>query len=354
MRISDRENLKVLVTGGAGFIGSNFIRFFLEKYPSVEVVNYDKLTYAGNLENLKDIENSSRYKFIKGDIADPVTVRDVFTVENFDIVVNFAAESHVDRSIQEAAPFIRTNITGTSILLEEARKRDIELFLHISTDEVYGSIEPPNKFSEKSPLNPGSPYAASKASADLICKGYWKSYDLPIIITRSSNNYGPYQFPEKLIPLMIKNAVKGMELPVYGEGQNVRDWIYVLDNCRAIVDVIEKGKPGEIYNVSAETEKKNIDVVRLICKILAGELDIKEEKLLELITFIEDPRGEAHDFRYSMNFEKLRKETGWEPQISFEEGLKTTVKWYINNEKWVEKVTSGDYQNYYKNFYGNS
>jgi len=393
----------ILVTGGCGFIGSNFVRHELKNYDDVVIVNLDKLTYAGNLENLKDIEQkyglsslnlkpktqdrkpNLRYLFVKGDICDRNLVDSIFSGEYLkdkgvrgethdsrlmtpDTVVNFAAESHVDRSILDAVPFIDTNIKGTQVLLEAARihwqnlgpgTRDPvpNVFLHISTDEVYGSLGKTGEFTETSPLLPNSPYSASKAAADLLCRSYYKAYNLPIILTRSSNNYGPYQFPEKLIPLMIKNALERKELPVYGEGLNVRDWLYVEDNCRAIDLVLRKGNIGEIYNIGGENEMKNIKVVKLICKILGesgrvnSEHGTRNTELNKLIKFIPDPRGKAHDFRYALDCSKIKKDLGWKPVSKFEEGLRKTIDWYLSNRDWVNKVVTGEYQEYYKKIY---
>lgn len=344
--------MKLLVTGGAGFIGSNFIHHILREHPDWRVVNLDKLTYAGNLANLEEIAKDPRYKFVKGDIADRELVDKLFREEKFDAVVNFAAESHVDRSILDASPFIETNIRGTQVLLEAARQYKVERFIQISTDEVYGSLGETGRFSEESPLQPNSPYAASKAAADLLCRAYYKAYGLPIIITRSSNNYGPYQFPEKLIPLMVRNALIGKELPVYGEGKNVRDWLYVEDNCRAIDLVLQKGKIGEVYNIGGGCEKRNIEVVELICSILKGHP--KTQDLRPKIQFIKDPRGAAHDFRYALDCSKIKGELGWRPRVNFEEGLRRTVEWYVQNQAWVENVITGEYLTYYERVYGRS
>jgi dTDP-glucose 4,6-dehydratase len=390
----DQRPSVLLVTGGAGFIGSNFIRYEMENYDNIIIINLDKLTYAGNLENLKDIEKnfgiSARnfqlettkkkpgYLFVKGDICDRALVDSLLIGEYFkdkearhrthdanlmtpDAIINFAAESHVDRSILEAEPFIDTNIKGTQILLESARTHwqnlKPKVFLHISTDEVYGSLGKRGKFTENSSLLPNSPYSASKAAADLLCRSYHKAYSLPVIITRSSNNYGPYQFPEKLIPLMIKNALEGETLPVYGKGMNVRDWLYVEDNCRAIDLILRKGKPGEIYNIGGGCEMENIEVVKLICDILDGKgeedsrLKAKDLSPGELIEFIDDPRGKAHDFRYALDCSKIKKELNWKPTFPFEEGLKITIDWYLSNRDWVKKVVTGEYQEYYKKIY---
>jgi dTDP-glucose 4,6-dehydratase len=386
-----------LVTGGAGFIGSNFIRHILRKHPNWTVINLDKLTYAGNLANLTDIEANyslssltlnpesvpPRYYFVKGSICDRDLVDSLLSGTHFasnpvipnpeslicDVVINFAAESHVDRSILDASPFIETNIKGTQVLLEAIRTHwgsasDSRLptphsrrFIQVSTDEVYGALGDTGIFTEDSPLQPNSPYAASKAAAELLCRAYHKAYDLPIVITRSSNNYGPYQFPEKLIPLMIRDALVGKPLPVYGEGKQVRDWLYVEDNCAAIDLVLQKGRPGEAYNIGGNYEKKNIDVVNLLCDILKEKLRSSSlihnpESLNPKIQFIPDPRGAAHDFRYALDSSKIRGELGWEPEVGFEEGLKRTVEWYLQNQAWVESVITGEYQEYYQKIYG--
>ena len=308
---------KILVTGGAGFIGSNFIRYILNKYPDYTFVNLDKLTYCGNLDNLKDIENNSRYKFVKGDICDKEVVARI--VQGCDTIINFAAESHVDRSISDASAFIHTNISGTYVLLEAARKYRISLFCHISTDEVYGS-RLKGSFKETDMLEPSSPYSASKAAADHVVHSYYVTYNLPIMIVRPTNNFGRYQYPEKIIPLFITNALKGKKLPVYGDGQNVRDWIYVLDNCAAIDFIIHKGKPGEIYNVAGNNEMTNIDLTRLILKIMN-----KPEGLIE---FVKDRPG--HDRRYALDSAKIEK-LGFKPQHNFKQALEETVEWYRNN-----------------------
>lgn len=344
--------MRLLVTGGCGFIGSNFIRYALRVHPDWKIVNLDKLTYAGNLTNLKDIEGDARYKFVKGDIADRSLVNELFASERFQAVINFAAESHVDRSILDPSPFIETNVKGTQVLLEAARVYRVEKFVQISTDEVYGSLGETGKFTEDSPLRPNSPYAASKASADLLCRAYWKAYGVPVVITRSSNNYGPYQFPEKLIPLMIRNALLGKELPVYGEGRQVRDWLYVEDNCRAIDLVLQNGRVGEVYNIGGGNEKRNIEVVELICEILSKAINESAEDLKKLIKHIPDPRGAAHDFRYALDCAKIKEELGWEPRVNFEAGLYRTVEWYLEHQDWVESVITGEYQEYYEKIYG--
>ena len=322
--------MKIMVTGGAGFIGSNFIHYLLREYDDIKVINYDKLTYAGNLDNLKDIENDARYHFIKGDICDKELVERVIKEYGIEQIINFAAESHVDRSITGPEPFIKTDVFGTFTLLEASRKFDIERYVQISTDEVYGSIKE-GSFSEKDALNPSSPYSASKASADTLVIAYNKTYGLNTVITRSSNNYGPYQYPEKLIPVLIIRALHDMSLPIYGEGTNVRDWLYVEDNCKAIDLVRRKGKEGEIYNIAANEEWRNIDVAKLILQIL--------NKPESLITFVKDRPG--HDFRYSLKIDKI-KALGWKPEINFPDGLKKTVEWYLNNEWWWKKLIGGE------------
>ncbi len=331
--------MRLLVTGGAGFIGSNFIRYMLSKY-DYQLINLDKLTYAGNLENLDEIKDDPRYTFIHGDIADEKCVQEIFT-QDIDVVVNFAAESHVDRSIEDSGVFIRTNVEGTRVLLEAARKYGVERFVQISTDEVYGSLETEGYFTEESPLDPGSPYSASKTAADLLAMAYFKTYNLPVIITRCSNNYGPYQFPEKLIPLMITNAIEDKPLPVYGDGLNVRDWLHVRDHCVALDLVMRQGKPGQVYNIGGRNEWKNINIVRRILKELG--------KPESLITFVKDRPG--HDFRYAIDATKLKKELNWLPTYTFEKGLQETVNWYCNNQKWWQKIKSGEYRKYYEQMY---
>jgi len=331
---------KILVTGGCGFIGSNFIRYAL-KNSDYEIVNLDKLTYAGNLKNLVDIQNNSRYKFYKGDICNYELVSFIVEKENVDSIINFAAESHVDRSILSSQEFIRTNVTGTNVLLEVTRLYQLKKFLQISTDEVYGSLGPEGKFTEETPLSPNSPYSASKASADLLVKAFHHTYGVPALITRCSNNYGPYQFPEKLIPLMIINALNNKPLPVYGDGMNVRDWIYVEDHCEAILKVFEKGRIGEVYNIGAENEKPNIEIVKLILKELR-----KDESL---ITYVKDRPG--HDRRYAIDATKIKTELGWKPSHTFETAIKETINWYIQNQSWWKEIISGDYLNYYKKWY---
>ena len=331
---------KILVTGGCGFIGSNFIRYAL-KNSDYEIVNLDKLTYAGNLKNLVDVQNDPRYKFYKGDICNFELVSFIIEKENVDSIINFAAESHVDRSILSSQEFIRTNVTGTNVLLEVTRLYQLKKFLQISTDEVYGSLGPEGKFTEETPLSPNSPYSASKASADLLVKAFHHTYGVPALITRCSNNYGPYQFPEKLIPLMIINALNNKPLPVYGDGMNVRDWIYVEDHCEAILKVFEKGRIGEVYNIGAENEKPNIEIVKLILKELR-----KDEYL---ITYVKDRPG--HDRRYAIDATKIKTELGWKPSHTFETAIKETINWYIQNQSWWKEIISGDYLNYYKKWY---
>ena len=331
--------MKLLVTGGAGFIGSNFIRYILKEHTDWEITNLDKLTYAGNLENLKDVENNLRYRFVKGDITDRELISNLFQ-SGFDAIINFAAESHVDRSILDASPFIETNIKGSQVLLEGARQYKVGRFLQVSTDEVYGSTET-GKFTEKSPLAPNSPYAASKTAADLLCHAYWKSYQLPVVITRCSNNLGPFQFPEKLIPLAITNLLENKPVPVYGDGLNVRDWIYVEDHCRALDTVLQKGKPGEVYNIAANQEKTNLELIHHLLDIMG--------KPRELITFVADRPG--HDRRYAVDITKISGELGWKPAFSFEQALSATTDWYVNHEPWWRKIKSGEYAKYYERMY---
>lgn len=332
--------MHILVTGGAGFIGSNFIRYIL-KHTEWRVTNLDKLTYAGNLENLIDIRNTPRYNFVHGDIADFQIVNNLFDDNKFSAVINFAAESHVDRSIEDASPFIRTNINGTQILLDAALKSEVGKFLQVSTDEVYGSLEDDGFFTEDTPLAPNSPYSASKASADLLCRAYFKTHGLPVLITRCSNNFGPFQFPEKLIPLVITNAMEDKPIPVYGTGLNVRDWIFVLDHCVAIKTVLEKGTAGEVYNIGGGAQIPNIELVKKILAILG--------KPETLITYVKDRPG--HDHRYAIDPEKMKSQLGWDLQYSFENALEMTVKWYMDNRQWWKNVKSGEYREYYKRWY---
>ncbi|MEA2015983.1 MAG: dTDP-glucose 4,6-dehydratase [Actinomycetota bacterium] len=323
MNIGEERGFKtLLVTGGAGFIGSNFIHYMLKKYPEYKIINLDKLTYAGNLENLKDIDDNPNYNFIRGDIADKKIIDEIFDSRRVDVVVNFAAESHVDRSIEEPGVFIQTDVYGTFVLLEAIRKYD-GLFLQISTDEVYGSIEN-GSFKEEDPLKPNSPYSASKAGAEMIARSFYKTYGTPVIITRTSNNFGPYQYPEKIIPLFVTNLIDNKKVPLYGDGMNVRDWIYVEDNCNALDRVLHRGKVGQIYNIGAGNEKPNIWITKKIIGILA-----KSEDMIEPV---KDRLG--HDRRYSIDFSKIKKELGWETSYNFEEALEKTVNWYVNNEEW--------------------
>jgi dTDP-glucose 4,6-dehydratase len=331
--------MKLLVTGGAGFIGSNFIHHAIQEHSEWEITNLDKLTYAGNLENLQDLEKEPRYHFVKGDIADRDLVDNVLK-NGFDVVVNFAAESHVDRSILDSSPFLETNVKGTQVLLEGAKKYRISRFVQISTDEVYGSVIT-GCCCEENNLSPTSPYAASKACADLLCLAYWKTHKTPVLITRCSNNFGPYQFPEKLVPLVITNALENKPVPVYGDGLNVRDWIFVLDHCRAIESVIQKGQPGEVYNVGAACEKTNLDIISSILDIL--------HKPRSLIQFVTDRA--AHDRRYALDPTKLTKELGWKPAYSFEKSLADTVEWYLKHEPWWTRIKKGDYTYYYERMY---
>jgi len=334
--------LKVLVTGGAGFIGSNFIRLLLNARPDASVINFDKLTYAGNPESLADLAASPRYSFVRGDIADREAVEQVFA-HRLDAVVNFAAETHVDRSIEDASPFLRTNILGTQCLLEAARRFHLPRFIHISTDEVYGSAPPELSFTEEAPLDPRSPYAASKAAADHFVSAYANTYGISAIILRCTNNYGPYQFPEKLIPLMIANAREDKPLPVYGDGMQERDWLYVEDYCRAIALALDQAKPGTLYNVSAGTPQPNLKIVRTILSHL--------QKPDSLIAYVQDRPG--HDRRYALDSFKIRHELGWKPQVSFEEGILRTVDWYKANSGWLENARSGEYLKYYERHYVN-
>jgi dTDP-glucose 4,6-dehydratase len=332
--------MKLLVTGGAGFIGSNFIRYIFKQHPGWQVTNLDKLTYAGNLENLKDIQKLPGYRFVRGDIADRAIVNSLLR-EGYHTIVNFAAESHVDRSILDASPFVDTNFKGTQVLLEGAREHGVTRFLQVSTDEVYGSRDE-GYFSEESPLDPSSPYSASKAAADLICLAYYKTHGLPVMITRCTNNYGPYQFPEKLIPLVISNAAEDKAIPVYGDGQNRRDWIYVEDHCRALEIVMLKGKAGQIYNIAGGQEKPNLELVKLLLKLM--------DKPGSLITFVKD--RPAHDRRYAIDCSKIERELGWKPLYTLEKAMAATVDWYLANEAWWRSIKSGEYEKYYDRMYG--
>jgi dTDP-glucose 4,6-dehydratase len=336
-----RLTVRLLVTGGAGFIGSSFVRLILEWHPEYEVVNLDKLTYAGNLENLAGLEDDARHRFVRGDICDARLTGEILE-QGVDAVINFAAESHVDRSILDSSEFVRTNIQGTLNLLDCSRKHRIRRFVQISTDEVYGSLGPAGSFTESSPLAPNSPYAASKAAADLLVRSYHHTYDFPAIVTRCSNNYGPFQFPEKLIPLLITNALAGMSLPIYGDGLYVRDWIHVRDHCAAIDRVLHHGRSGEIYNIGARQEMPNLEIARLILKTLGkGE---------GLIKHVEDRPG--HDRRYAIDPSRLERELGWSPGIPFRDGLAETIRWYQESPAWVDHVRSGEYATYYDRMYG--
>ena len=349
----------VLVTGGCGFIGSNFIHLVTGIRPHWRVVNLDLLTYAGNLKNLKGIEEGNGYRFVKGDICDQALVNSLFEQEKIDTVVHFAAESHVDRSIVGPDAFIRTNIFGTFSLLEAARSfwqngtntQNRPIFLHVSTDEVFGSLGESGYFSETTPYDPRSPYSASKASSDHLASAYFHTYGLPVMITNCSNNYGPYQFPEKLIPLIFNNGRNGKELPVYGDGKNVRDWLYVTDHCQAIVEVLDKGSSGRTYNIGGNNEKTNIDVVTLICEMLdtkIGPLPGGRSRT-SLITFVTDRLG--HDRRYAIDSTRLKEEIGWQPSVTFEQGIEMTIDWYLANQEWLATVIDGSYQDYYNKMY---
>jgi len=343
-----------LVTGGAGFIGSNYIHYMFRKYDNeIRIINVDVLTYAGNLENLKDVENRDNYTFVRADITDKEAITKIFAENDIDRVVHFAAESHVDRSIKNPEVFVKTNVLGTAVMLNCAKAawelpdgsfKEGKKFLHVSTDEVYGSLEDDGTyFYETTPYAPHSPYSASKASSDMLVKAYIDTYHFPANITNCSNNYGPYQFPEKLIPLIINNALHGKKLPVYGDGKNVRDWLYVEDHCRAIDLIIHKGRVGEVYNVGGHNEMTNIDIVKIICKELG--------KPESLITYVADRKG--HDMRYAIDPTKIHSELGWLPETKFADGIKKTIQWYLDNREWWETIISGEYQNYYAKMYGN-
>lgn len=335
--------MNLLVTGGAGFIGSNFVRYMLTTYPDVKVVNLDALTYAGNLENLADFEEEPRYTFIRADIADAEVVERVFGENAFDVVVNFAAESHVDRSLHIGADaFIRANVLGVQVLLDAARANTVARFLQVSTDEVYGSLGPVGQFTESSPIQPNNPYAATKSGADCLVRAAHKSHGLDVVITRCSNNFGPYQFPEKLIPLMIANALEDKQLPVYGDGMHVRDWIYVRDHCSGIDAVLRRADPGSVYNLGGNHDVPNIEIVKLILKILD-----KPESLIEFVT---DRPG--HDRRYAMDCSKIAQDLGWKAEHSFEDALRETVDWYLANRPWWDRIRSGEYTEYYDRLYG--
>lgn len=338
--------MKWLVTGGAGFIGSNFVFYMLDKYPEDQIICLDKLTYAGNLETLEGVMENPGFAFVKGDIADREAVYALFEKERPDIVVNFAAESHVDRSVVDPGIFLQTNILGTGVLMDACRKYGIRRYHQVSTDEVYGDLpldRPDLFFTEETPIHTSSPYSASKASADLLVQAYHRTFGLPVSISRCSNNYGPYHFPEKLIPLMIANALNDKPLPVYGTGENVRDWLYVTDHCAAIDLIVRKGRVGEVYNIGGHNERTNLQVVKTILKAL--------DKPESLIRFVTDRPG--HDMRYAIDPTKIHEELGWLPETPFDEGIQKTIRWYLNNKPWWEHIISGDYQNYYEKMYGN-
>ncbi|MPM30609.1 dTDP-glucose 4,6-dehydratase 2 [bioreactor metagenome] len=331
----------LLVTGGAGFIGSNFIHYMLSKYPSYHIINVDLLTYAGNLANLSDIENNANYQFYKADIADRSAMESIFNNNKVDYVLNFAAESHVDRSIENPEMFVKTNILGTQVLLDVSRKHAVKKFVQVSTDEVYGSLGETGYFTEATPLAPNSPYSASKAGADMLVRAFYETFEFPVNITRCSNNYGPYQFPEKLMPLMITNAMEDKQLPVYGDGMNVRDWLHVKDHCRAIDEVLHKAVPGEVYNIGGNNEKYNINIVKTILKGLG--------KPESLIKYVKDRLG--HDRRYAIDASKIKRDLGWEPEYTFDKGIAETILWYTNNKEWWNTIKTGEYQQYYQKMY---
>ena len=346
----------ILVTGGAGFIGSNFINCFMSRNPGCRVTNLDLLTYAGNLENLKRVDHSPDYRFVRGDICDASLVANLLAAEKVDAVVHFAAESHVDRSITGPEIFVKTNVLGTQVLLEESRKHwqsdriPAFRYLQISTDEVYGSLGATGFFTEDTPLAPNSPYSASKTGADLLVRAYHETYGMPTLNTRCSNNYGPYHFPEKLIPLMIHNIINKKPLPVYGDGLNIRDWLHVKDHSIAVETVLKGGGPGEVYNIGGNNEWKNIDIVHLVCDLMDESLGRKAGESRGLITFVKDRPG--HDRRYAIDASKIKRELGWQPSYTFESGIRETINWYLENSEWVGHVTSGEYQKYYAEQYG--
>jgi len=344
-----------LVTGGAGFIGANFVHYMLDKYSDIKIINLDKLTYAGNLENLKGVENNINYTYVHGDICDKDLVEKLFAENDIDYVVNFAAESHVDRSIKEPEIFVKTNVLGTVNLLNIAKNawevkdgfKEGKKFMQVSTDEVYGSLGDTGFFLEITPLDPHSPYSASKTGADLMVKAYFDTYKMPVNTTRCSNNYGPYQFPEKLIPLLINNCLNHKNLPVYGDGMNIRDWLYVEDHCKAIDMVINGGRAGEVYNVGGHNERTNMQIVKTVISYLNENVD--KEITEKLITYVEDRKG--HDKRYGIDPDKIKEELGWHPETTFEVGIEKTIKWNLDNKHWMDNITSGEYQKYYSNMY---
>jgi len=333
--------MKILVTGGAGFIGSSFVRYVLRTQPGVEIINYDLLTYAGNLRNLEEVEADSRYRFVRGDIADNDSVRAVFEDNHLDAVVNFAAETHVDRSIEDSTPFVRSNVVGTQCLLDNARRFRVSRFVQISTDEVYGSLGPEGAFREDTPIDPSSPYSASKAGADMLVLSYFRTHKFPVVITRCTNNYGPYQFPEKLIPVLIENAMNDRSLPIYGDGLNVREWIFADEHSRAVWLALSRGRDGEVYNIGSGQEKTNLEVVRGVLKLLG--------KPESLITYVKDRPG--HDRRYAMDCSKIRREWGWQSEMEFSEGLAQTIEWYKSHQDWMHEIKDASYLSYYDRMY---
>jgi dTDP-glucose 4,6-dehydratase len=345
--------MKIIITGGCGFIGSHVIRLFVTNYPQYNIINLDSLTYAGNPDNLSDIEHLPNYTFVKADITDETFINTLFAEHQPDAVIHLAAESHVDRSIMDPLAFVKTNILGTAILLNAAKgiwkNQENKLFYHVSTDEVYGSLGETGFFTEETPYDPRSPYSASKASSDMLVRAYHHTYHLPVVLSNCSNNYGSHQFPEKLIPLMINNIINQKPLPVYGKGENTRDWLWVNDHAIAIDTVFHKGKIGETYNIGGFNEWKNIDLIHTLCRIMDKKLNRPDGDAEKLITFVKDRQG--HDLRYAIDATKIEKELGWTPSLQFEEGLEKTVDWFIENQQWIENITSGSYQNYYNDQY---